>query len=97
MNLGLHPDRQTQTAKSGAMMMMGLRWWRRRRAFIQTLPVVLWKGRTVYTIRCVGVRGKGPHVVNVPEALLWCLIDPRQYYCPFHAADRWDPISAALP
>jgi hypothetical protein len=97
MNLGLHPDRQTHTAKGAAMRMRGLGWWRRRRELIQTLPVVLWKGRTLFTIHCVGTRGKGPHTLHVPEALLWQLVDPRQYYCPFHAADSWDPISAALP
>lgn len=56
-----------------------------RQREIAALPTVEWKGRTLYTIRCTGTTGKGPHVLNVPEALLWALIDLRAFRCPYHA------------
>lgn len=59
----------------------------RRQQEIDALPTMTWKGRTLYTIRCCGVSGKGQHAVNVPELLLWSLIDLRRYFCPYHAAD----------
>jgi hypothetical protein len=46
--------------------------------------VVTWKGRRLRTIRCQGDFGKGPHDVNVPEALLWCLISLARFLCPYH-------------
>lgn len=59
----------------------------RRLREIAELPVVEWKGRTLYTLRCHGTSGKGPHDVNVPIALVWHLTDLRRYFCPYHAGD----------
>jgi hypothetical protein len=58
-----------------------------RAAEIATLPVVVWKGRTLYTLQCQGISGKGPHAVNVPLALVWHLIDLQRFFCPYHAGD----------
>lgn len=60
-----------------------------RETCIQALPLIVWKGRQLRTIRCQGTSGKGPHDVNVPEALCWHLIDLRGFYCPYHAGDAW--------
>ena len=54
---------------------------------IRALPVVAWKGRTLYTIRCQGTSGRGPHDTNVPESTLWAVLDFRAFRCPFHAND----------
>lgn len=51
---------------------------------IARLPVVVWRGRQLFTVRCHGTTGKGPHDCNVPEALLWALIDLRAFRCPYH-------------
>jgi len=55
-----------------------------RAAQIAALPVVEWKGRALYTLTCPADFGKGPHQVNVPEAVLWALIDLRAFRCPYH-------------
>lgn len=62
-----------------------------REAEIAALPTVTWKGRTLYTIRCHGTSGKGPHDVNVPLAVVWHLINLHRYFCPYHAGDVWGP------
>lgn len=63
----------------------------RRAAEIAALPQVEWKGRTLYTIRCHGKSGRGPHDVNVPASLLWQLIDIRAYCCPYHPGEaEWE-------
>jgi hypothetical protein len=59
----------------------------RRYAEIEALPTVEWKGRTLYTLRCNGTSGKGPHDVNVPLALVWHLMSLRRFFCVYHAAD----------
>ena len=61
----------------------------RRAAEIAALPTVNWKGRRLYTIRCHGTSGQGPHDCNVPLALVWALIDLRRYVCMYHAGDVW--------
>lgn len=61
----------------------------RREAEIAALPTVEWKGRTLYTLRCHGVSGKGPHDVNVPVALLWHLMSFTRFLCVYHAGDCW--------
>ena len=66
---------------------MGPRWTAKRETEIAALPVVLWKGRTLYTLRCNGTSGKGPHDVNVPLMLVWHLIDLRRFFCVYHAGD----------
>lgn len=55
-----------------------------REAEIAALPAVEWKGRTLRTIRCQGDFGKGPHDMNVPEAILWSLINLNRFICPYH-------------
>lgn len=59
----------------------------KRHAEIAALPTVQWKGRTLYTLRCHGWTGNGPHDVNVPLVLIWSLIALDQFYCMYHAAD----------
>ena len=51
---------------------------------IGALPVVEWKGAKLRTLRCNGSTGKGPHLVHVPEGVLWALIDFRAYRCVYH-------------
>ena len=65
-----------------------------REAEIAALPTVEWKGRTLYTLRCNGTSGKGPHAVNVPIALCWHLLNLRRFFCVYHAGDAW---SCELP
>lgn len=60
-----------------------------REAEIAALPTVQWKGRTLYTLRCCGVSGKGPHDVNVPLALAWSLLSLTRFFCPYHLGDMW--------
>lgn len=55
-----------------------------RAAEIAALPTVQFKGRTLYTIRCCGTTGKGPHDRNVTEPVLWSLISLDYHLCPFH-------------
>lgn len=62
-----------------------------RAAEIAALPTVAWKGRTLYVLRCRGLSGKGPHDTNVPEGLLWSLLDFRAFRCPFHANSDIEP------
>lgn len=61
----------------------------RREADITALPTVVWKGCTLYTLRCNGISGKGPHAVNVPLIMCWALVDLQRYYCPYHVGDAW--------
>ena len=56
---------------------------------ITALPTVVWKGRTLKTLRCWGISGKGPHDCNVPESMLWALIGLQPFYCVYHAADAF--------
>lgn len=92
-NVGLHYEKQTESAIDlfmevrgmGATLIELMDAYAERRAFIASLPTVNWKGRTLYTLRCNGTTGRGPHDVNVPPSLLWCLIEPRAYRCQFHA------------
>lgn len=51
---------------------------------INQLPTVEWKGRTLYTIRCHGDFGKGPHDMNVPQSILWTLRTLKFFLCPYH-------------
>jgi hypothetical protein len=58
---------------------------RKREAEIAALPTVTWRGRRLYTLRCQGDFGKGPHDMNVPESILWTLIAFRAFRCPYHS------------
>ena len=87
MKIGLHPERQAETAR------LAFREYRPddeqdRAEEIEALPVVYWQGRQLRTLRCHGTRGKGSHLVNVPEALLWSLIALTGWCCPYHAGDQ---------
>ena len=86
---GLHADRQDRRARSTARLMMGRDWFARRAAEVAALPERQWKGRTLRTIRCCGVSGRGPHDVHAPLALLWQLISLTDYLCPYHTGDAW--------
>ena len=55
-----------------------------REAAIAALPTVEWKGRTLYTLRCRGDFGKGPHLVHVAEPVLWSMIALDHFTCPYH-------------
>lgn len=85
---GLHPARQAATAKAAFLELRGPGDAADRAAQIAALPTVDWKGRTLWTLRCHGTTGKGPHDVHVPEAVLWALIDFRAYCCPYHQGSR---------
>lgn len=63
----------------------------RREAEIASLSSVEWKGRTLYTLRCRGISGRGDHDVNVPLALVWHLLDLQRFFCVYHAGDAWGP------
>jgi len=61
----------------------------RREAEIACLPLVIWKGRTLYTLRCQGTSGRGPHDVNVPLMMVWHLLSLTNFYCVYHSGDAW--------
>ena len=81
---GLHHERQTATARRLYRETRGETAEAERAREIAALPAVQWKGRTLYTLRCQGDYGKGPHDQNLPEATLWALFDLRVYRCPYH-------------
>lgn len=82
--VGLHPVSQRDRARDAFTATQGIREAWVRHTEIELLPMVEWKGKTLRTIRCNGITGKGPHTVNVPDALLWALIDLRDWCCPYH-------------
>lgn len=81
---GPHEDRQTLTARQAFVETRGAAAEVVRGDEIAALPSVEWRGRTLRTILCTGETGRGPHEVNVPESLLWSLIDVRRFRCPYH-------------
>lgn len=85
--IGLHDDRQRESAIAAFLECREMVDAFQRAEQIESLPVVQWKGRTLYTIRCQGTRGKGPHDCHVPERILWSLIDFRAFRCAFHFGD----------
>ena len=82
-----HDARRAARARNAFVKVRGLAATQVREAEIARLPRVDWKGRPHYTLRCHGMSGKGPHDVNVPEALCWALIDLRAFRCPYHKDD----------
>lgn len=89
---GLHPEKHVERAREVFRLACPEEGAEERRAReIEALPVVEWKGNRLRTIRCCGKSGKGPHTVNVPESLLWSLLDLRDYFCPYHIGDRATP------
>ena len=89
MTTGLHCNhaKQTERARGQFREFYGTQREAIRAAEIDAFPSVEWKGKRLRTFRCHGIRGKGPHAVNVPESLLWALIDLRMWCCPFHTGD----------
>jgi hypothetical protein len=83
-SVGNHLSRRERTARALFVDVRGEAETLVREAEVAALPVVNWKGKPLVTIRCHGTRGKGPHDVNVPRALVWSLIDWRSYVCPYH-------------
>ena len=61
----------------------------RREAEIAALPTITWRGRTLYTLRCNGTSGKGPHDLHVPLLMVWHLIHLSRFFCVYHAGDAW--------
>jgi len=82
--VGLHEDRARTTAMRGFLTVRGADAMPERFRAIAALPTVVWKGRTLYTIRCQGDFGQGPHAVNVPESLLWALMSLEGFHCAYH-------------
>lgn len=80
--------RQCERAKAVYLELCGAVLTRLREAEIGQLPKVTWKGRDLYTLRCHGTSGKGPHDCNVPEGLLWSLMSLKHFLCVYHAGDR---------
>ncbi len=79
-----HEERILRDTRGLFMLWMGRDRFDRREREIAALPRVPWRGRLLYTIRCEGPFGKGPHAVNVPESLLWNLLDLGHFLCPYH-------------
>lgn len=77
-------DRWLIRARNAFITMVGVERAAERQRQINALPSVEWKGRTLRTVTCHAQFGRGPHVQNVPERILWALIDVRAYRCPFH-------------
>ena len=77
-------ERRLQTAQEFFSGYLGKAEHADREAEIEGLPTVEWKGRILRTVRCTGTTGKGPHDYNVPEAVLWSLMDLTRFLCPFH-------------
>jgi hypothetical protein len=90
MNVHHAEQFRTNRAKLAALTALGPWEWAKRDTEIEALPIVEWKGRRLRTIRCHGTSGKGPHNLNVDEALPWALMDINRFLCPFHANDCWD-------
>lgn len=80
--IGLHED--AVLARTIAALWPDVDERQQRAAQIATLPAVEWKGRTLFTIRCHGDFGRGPHNLNVPESLLWSLMNLNWFLCPYH-------------
>lgn len=79
-----HEDRILRETRAQFLDARGDADFGRRLFEIAQLPAVEWRGRTLYTLRCHGDYGKGPHDLNVPESLLWNLIGLTHYRCVFH-------------
>jgi hypothetical protein len=96
---GLHPELYRERQREAFCSLFEAAWVSapaeriaERQAFIDSLPVVEWKGETLRTLRCQGRTGRGPHDQHVPEGLLWSLMDPHRWLCPFHAHEGVDSL-----
>jgi hypothetical protein len=79
-----HESARARRSRAAHVELRGAEAAAQRAREIAALPTVIWKGRELRTVRCVGEGGKGPHDVNVPEHVLWQLIDLRRFVCPYH-------------
>ena len=86
-NVGRKHGRGADDLISEAKHLLGPIRAAQRERDIAALTVIEWKGRTLYTLRCRGISGKGEHDVNLPLLHLWHLIDLGWFLCPYHAAD----------
>ena len=86
-----HEDAILRRVRAYATELQGVVWAVRREREIAHLPTVEWKGHTLYTIRCHGTRGKGPHDCHVAESMLWNLIGLDGYCCVYHRDDQFTP------
>ena len=82
--VGRTEDRWLADAKAMHLELAGVEATARRAREIAALPTVVWKGRTLYTLRCDADFGRGPHLMNVPESVLWSLIHLSRYRCAWH-------------
>ena len=80
-----HEQRILRESREFFRRVFGEKCEKRRAEEIAALTIVNWKGRRLRAIRCHGVRGKGPHDMNVPESVLWNLVDLDRFMCAFHA------------
>lgn len=89
--VGLHVAKQALRARAAFVEFRGAEAAIARQAQINQLPRVEWKGKPLFTLRCNGTSGKGPHNCNVPEGLLWSLISLNRFLCPYHVNDAlWE-------
>jgi hypothetical protein len=79
-----HEDRIVSQMRAHVRAVYGDDGLARRERAILALPAVEWKGRTLYTIRCHGDYGKGPHDVNLPLSVLLNLIGLDRFRCVYH-------------
>lgn len=80
----LHPVAAADRARAAFVAMLGEGAALERQRAIDALPVVEWRGQRLYTLRCHGPYGRGPHGHHVPPHVLWMLIDLRWFACAFH-------------
>jgi len=85
-----HADRRLAYTRAAFVQLRGEADALTRAQEIAALPLVLWKGRELRTLRCHGTTGKGPHDTNVPESLLWSLIGLHGFCCVYHPRENQD-------
>lgn len=83
--VGNHLQARAARARAAFREIRGVDDEARRASEIAALSTVTWRGQTLYRFRCNGTTGKGPHDINVPEALLWAVIELDAFRCPYHA------------
>lgn len=73
-----------EDAKQEYLIEYGERRYQQRETEIAALPRVMWKGTMLHSLTCHGDFGRGPHLMNVPESLLWHLIHFSRFRCAYH-------------
>lgn len=82
--VGLHPEAHLRRARAFFIDLEGVAAAEKRAAEIAALPAVAWKGHTLRTVRCAAEFGQGPHLIHLPEAVLWSLFRLDHFVCPWH-------------